>query len=129
MSAFIQEYFHLLSALMGALCVYEAKILLKANDYWIFDKRLLWTTSLEFAWLIVCCLGLLGWNLSGWKIISCLIFLVNYLVACAYTWLIFRGADFTDPNFAKDFRIPRWYLEYYFSFGAIYSVVNLVLFF
>lgn len=114
---------------MGALCVYEAKILLKANDYWIFDKRLLWTTSLEFAWLIVCCLGLLGWNLSGWKIISCLIFLVNYLVACAYTWLIFRGADFTDPNFAKDFRIPRWYLEYYFSFGAIYSVVNLALFY
>lgn len=129
MSAFIQEYFHLLSALIGALCVYEANILLKDKDYWIFDKRLLWTTSIEFVWLIICCLGIFSWNFSGWKMMSCLIFLINYVFACMYTWILFRKVDSSDPEFAKNFRIPRWYLEYYFSFGAVYALANFLLLF
>jgi len=128
MALFIQDYFHLLSAIIGALCVYESHILLKAKDFWMLDRRLLWTTSIELIWVIVCCFGLFSWTLTGWKTMSCLIFLVNYIFACVYTWLLFRKINIGDPEFAKSFRIPRWYLEYYFSFGAIYCLTNAALF-
>lgn len=122
----IREYFHLLGAVIGALCVYEANIILKAKGSWIRDKRLLWSTTIEFVWLVVVCLGLFSWDLTGWKALSCLIFLVNYLIACVYTWHLFRGINIETLD---QFTLPRWYLEYYFSFGVVYSLANLALFF
>lgn len=122
----IQEYFHLFAALTGALCAYEANIILRAEGSWINDKRLLWSTTLEFAWLIVVCLGLFSWNFNGVKAFVCLIFLVNYLVACLYTFYLIRGSDIES---LENFQLPRWYLEYYFSFGVIYFLANIFLFF
>lgn len=121
-----QDYFHIFAALVGALCVYEADIILKASDSWFRDKRLLWSTSIEFVWLVIVCLGLFSWNLTDWKALSCLIFLVNYLVACVYTWFLFRGVAIENLDQLK---LPRWYLEYYFSFGVVYAIANLALFF
>lgn len=126
LSQLIQEYFYLLGALIGALCVFEANILLKTKTSWFRDKRLLWSTTIEFAWLIIVCLGLFSWDLTGWKALSCLAFLVNYLVACIYTWYLFRGVNIESLD---DFKLPRWYLEYYFSFGVVYAIANLALFF
>lgn len=120
-----QDYFHVFAALVGALCVYEANIILKASGSWFRDKRLLWSTSIEFVWLVVVCLGLFSWDFTGWKALSCLIFLVNYLVACIYTWYLFRGVTIES---LEQLVLPRWYLEYYFSFGVVYAIANLVLF-
>lgn len=126
MSTFIQEYFYLLAACMGALCVYEAKLLLKTQDFIVLDKRLLWSTSIEFFWFVICLIGIFSWELSDWKLVSCLLFIINYLFACVYTWYLFRQIDYTQENFLNQFRIPRWYLEYYFSFGALYGLMNVL---
>ena len=120
------DYFHLFAALVGALCLYEANIIMRANGSWIRDKRLIWSTSIELIWLIVVCLGLFSWDYTGWKALSCLIFLVNYLVACVYTWYLFRKIGNIES--LDDFNLPRWYLDYYFSFGAIYALGNLAVF-
>jgi hypothetical protein len=122
----IQEYFHLFAALTGALCAYEAQLILKIERAWINDKRLLWSTTFEFVWLIITCLGLFSWNFTGVKAFACLIFLVNYLVACVYTFFLIRSSDLEA---LEQFQLPRWYLEYYFSFGVIYFLANIFLFF
>jgi len=128
MSEWIGQYFHLLCAIIGVLCAYEANLILRAKGAWILDKHLLWTTSIEFIWVIICCLGIFSWGLTGWKLFTGLIFLVNYLFAGIYTGYLFRGANLSDPSFFENFQIPRWYLEYYFSFGLIYSITNFILF-
>jgi hypothetical protein len=122
------EYFHLLASLVGIICLYEARLLLKVNELWLLDKRLIWSTSIELIWFVICLIGLFIWDLTPWKMLVCLLFIVNYLFSCVYTWYLLRKTDFTDPSAIVGFRIPRWFLEYHFSFGFIYALINLILF-
>jgi hypothetical protein len=124
----LSEYFHLLATLIGIICVIEANILLKAGQSWFLDKRLLWSTTIEFVWLIICFIAVFS-DLSRGHILASLIFIVNYFFVCIYTFYLMRGLDLTDPTALTRWSIPKWLLEYYFSFGFIYALLNLALFF
>lgn len=124
----LQDYFHLLATLIGVICVFEANILLKPREFWFLDKRLLWSTTIEFVWVIVCFIAVFG-DLSRGKMFAALIFIVNYLFVCVYTFFLMRKLDLTDPTALAKWIIPKWLLEYHFSFGFIYALFNLVLFF
>jgi hypothetical protein len=122
------DYFHLLAALIGVVCAYEANLLLKAHELWLLDKRLLWSTAIEFIWFIFCLIAIFRWDLSHWQTLASLLFIVSYLLSCIYTGYLIKRIDLSDPTAISGFRIPRWFLEYHFSFGFIYSLINLIFF-
>ncbi len=122
------EYFHLLAAFIGVVCVYEANLLLKAHELWLLDKRLLWSTGIECVWLIFCLIAVFRWDLSHWQILVSLLFIVNYLFSCIYTGYLMSKVNLSDPSAISGFRIPGWFLEYHFSFGFIYALINLMFF-